>query len=159
MKEEEEDYRDYDERTGCAIPTAFVWIALVALCAAFWAICFTGCTTTKYVPVETVRKEYKDKVREVHTTDSVMDTRFVYVRGDTVIDYRDRIKWRDRIIRDTVSVELTDTVREPYPVERELSRWEQAKMDFGGMAIGGSAIALCIAVVWLARNLKLRIKN
>lgn len=42
-----------------------------------------------------------------------------------------------------------DSVPVPYPVERQLSKWEQTKMDFGGMAIGG-IVALGLAVVALA---------
>ena len=50
------------------------------------------------------------------------------------------------------SVERVDSVRVPYPVERELSRWERVKMDFGGAAIWGLAGAvLAIALLkWLA---------
>lgn len=144
--------KDYDpmRRWGCAGV-----IALYALAAAgfVWlAVTLSGCTSTRYVPVETVRTEYKDKVREVHTTDSVVDTRFVYVKGDTVIDYRDRVKWRDRYIHDTCTVVKTDSIAVPYPVERELTWWQQTKMDFGGMALGAVAVALCVAVVWLARR-------
>lgn len=144
--------RDYDpmRRWGCAGV-----IALYALAAAgfVWlAVTLSGCTSTRYVPVETVRTEYKDKVREVHTTDSVVDTRFVYVKGDTVIDYRDRVKWRDRYIHDTCTVVKTDSIAVPYPVERELTWWQQTKMDFGGMALGAVVVVLCVAVVWLLKK-------
>lgn len=144
--------RDYDpmRRWGCAGV-----IALYALAAAgfVWlAVTLSGCTSTRYVPVETVRTEYKDKVREVHTTDSVVDTRFVFVKGDTVIDYRDRVKWRDRYIHDTCTVVKTDSIAVPYPVERELTWWQQTKMDFGGMALGAVVVVLCVAVVWLLKK-------
>ena len=127
---------------------------LSAVIAILGLLLCAGCTTTKYIPVETVRTEYQDKVREIHTTDSITDTRFVYLKGDTLIDYRDRVKWRDRFIHDSIYIENNDTIREPYIVERKLSRWEQTKMDFGGMAIGGVAIALCIAVIWLIKKIK-----
>lgn len=144
--------RDYDpmRRWGCAGV-----IALYALAAAgfVWlAVMLSGCTSTRYVPVETVRTEYKDKIREVHTTDSVIDTRFVFVKGDTVIDYRDRVKWRDRYVHDTCTVVKTDSIAVPYPVERELTWWQQTKMDFGGMALGAVVAALCVAVVWLLKK-------
>lgn len=53
---------------------------------------------------------------------------------------RDSIVWRDRPV--------------PYPVERELSRWESIKMDFGGFAIGAVAAVICVAVVWLIRKFR-----
>ena len=95
---DENDYRDYenDERNGRAVGLYMLFAVLVTLFALF-LLC-SGCSTTKYVPIEKVRTEWKDNIREVHTLDSVIDTRLVYIKGDTVIDYRDRIKWRDRII-------------------------------------------------------------
>ena len=48
----------------------------------------------------------------------------------------------------------SDTIRVPYPVEKQLTRWEQTKMDFGGFALGGVAAALCIAVIWLIRKFR-----
>lgn len=47
-----------------------------------------------------------------------------------------------------------DSVPVPYPVERPLSRWEQAKMDLGGFALGGIAVTLCVAVIWLIRKFR-----
>ncbi len=118
----------------------------------FLSVFCCSCTSTKYIPVETVKVEYKDNIREIHTTDSITDTRFVYVKGDTVIDYRDRVKWKEKIVRDSVFIERVDSVTVPYPVEKPLTKWQQTKMDFGGMAIGGLLIALCFAVVWLIRR-------
>lgn len=60
------------------------------------------------------------------------------------------------ILRDSVrelkaekNVVKVDSVRVPYPVERKLTKWEQAKMDFGGIAFGGIVVAIGI-IVWLA---------
>ena len=89
-------------------------------------------------------------------TDTVIqnDTRFIFVKGDTVIDWRDR--WRERIkeVHDTLYIERTDTVRVPVPVERKLKKWEQTKMDFGGAAIGATVVVLCIAVIWLIKKFR-----
>lgn len=132
------------KRTRAAVVAAIA-IAALTLC---------GCKAVRYVPVETVRTEYQDKVKEIHTTDSVTDTRFVYVKGDTVIDYRDRVRWRDRLVYDSIFIERTDSVQVPYPVERELTRWQRTKMDFGGMAMGALVIVLCFAVAWLIKRFK-----
>lgn len=150
-------YRKRFRLTFDAIAAVFALVSTIIIALVVWALFvlfMTGCTTTKYVPVESVKTEYKDKIKEIHTTDSVVDTRFVYVKGDTVIDYRDRVKWRDRYIHDSLYIDRHDSIPVPYPIERKLSRWEQAKMDFGGMAFGGVAIALCFAVVWLVKRFK-----
>ena len=113
-----------------------------------------SCSRKVYVPVERVHTEFKDRVNEVTVHDSVTDSRLIYVQGDTVIDWRERVRWRNREVHDTVREVIRDSVPVPYPVERKLTRWEQTKMDFGGMAMGGLAIALCIAVIWLIRKLR-----
>lgn len=121
------------------------WLLIIAT-----MLCMS-CTRTVYEPVETVRTE-KDVVTR-WLTDTVIqnDTRFIFVKGDTVIDWRDR--WRERIkeVHDTMYVERTDSVPVPYPVERKLTKWEQAKMDFGGIAIGVIIAVVCVAVVWLIK--------
>lgn len=93
-------------------------------------------------------------------------------KGDTLRHDREKIVYRSshreteleklveakndsiRELRRQLESVKSDSIPVPYPVERQLSRWEQTKMDFGGMAIGALAIALCAAVVWLARKFR-----
>lgn len=42
-----------------------------------------------------------------------------------------------------------DKRAEPYPVERELTRWERVKMTAGGWAVGLLALLAAGAVVWI----------
>ncbi len=52
------------------------------------------------------------------------------------------------------SVVKVDSVPVPYLVERKLSRWEQAKIDLGGVAIlafGISLVAIGI-MAWLVKK-------
>lgn len=125
----------------------FAFILLLLTCAT------CGCRT-QYVPVETVRTEYKDRINTEYIVDSVTDTRFVLIKGDTVVDWRDRVKWRDREVHDSIYINMTDTIRVPYPVEKQLTKWQQTKMDFGGIAFGGLGVsAIIIALLaWLARK-------
>ncbi len=127
-------------------------ISVTAVCALALALC--SCTRTVYEPVESVRTEYRDREVERLVADTVHDTRLVWIKGDTVIHVREKERIRRVEIRDTCYIERNDTIRIPHPVERPLTRWQQAKMDFGGMAIGGTAIALCTALAWLARRFR-----
>lgn len=139
-------------RIGCLLPLGVMvagWLAVMWL-----LLMLTGCTSTRYVPVERVRTEWRDREVERVVTDTVRDSRVVLVKGDTVVDVRDRWHRSTVTVHDTVSVERTDTVSVPYPVERQLSRWEQTKMDFGGVALGALAIVVCAAVWWLARKIR-----
>lgn len=117
-----------------------------------------GCSRKVYVPVETIKTEYRDHGQKNLLVDSVFlrDSVTVFILGDTVyVDrWRDRVKWRDREVRDTIQIIKADTIQIPYPVERQLGRWEKAKMDFGvfGMIIGIAGIS--IIIIWLAKKFK-----
>ncbi len=122
------------------------------------ALVLAGCARTVYVPMENT-SHTTDTVRLVNLrTDSVVqrDSVAVYVNGDTVriTRWRDRFRYRDRT--DTVYKAVTDSVKVsvPYPVERELTKWERTKMGFGGIAIGAIIAVVCIAVVWLIRKFR-----
>ena len=132
------------QRIGCL---SVIAVYTLAIAGCLLLIC--GCTTTKYVPVETTHTEYKDREVERIVTDTISDTRFVYVKGDTIVDIR--YKERVRIVqeRDTCVIERIDSVQVPYPVERELSRWERVKMDLGGIALGGLIFAILAIAIWL----------
>ena len=118
----------------------------------------TGCSRKVYVPVESavLRTDtiYSAKVR----VDSVImrDSVAVFQKGDTVTITKYRDRYRVKELTDTVYQSAIDSVKVsvPYPVERELSRWERTKMDFGGMAIGALVIALCAAVAWLIKKFR-----
>lgn len=83
--------------------------------------------------------------------------RVIYVSSRREKELEHKLSQSDSIIR-ALRLQLesvkADSIPVPYPVVRELSRWEQTKMDFGGFALGGVAVALCIAVVWLIRKFR-----
>lgn len=116
----------------------------------------TGCRQVKYVPVETVRFDttYINKVQR----DSVVRYDSVYVRekGDTVWLEKFRYVYRDKWRTDTLYVNRTDSVRVPYPVERELGRWERVKMELGGWAFGIIIVAALVVVGWLVYRMRRR---
>lgn len=134
-----------------------------------------GCRTTRYVPVESVRTEYKDRLKTVHDTvkDSVQKHNFTFqkdsmamsMNGDTVkiehwhtlklVYYEKQKSENTTNAIDSASALKTDSVQVPYPVERQLSRWEQVKMDFGTAAIAIAAIAIIAGIgvlVWWFRK-------
>jgi hypothetical protein len=108
----------------------------------------------KYVPVETVKHDsiYINKVQ----VDSVYHRDSIYVvdKGDTVFLYKDRYiyKYKDRT--DTLYVTNTYSIQVPYPVEKELTKWQQFRMDFGGWAIAAVIIIVLIFFGRLVYKLK-----
>lgn len=124
---------------------------------ALLAIMATGCTTTKYVPVETIR--YRDSVRLVERVDSIHVHDSVYVHqwaaGDTqwVEKVTVHTRYRDRWRVDTILIHRRDSV--PYPVEvtKEVVRyqlrwWQKPLVWLGGLSLIG------LAVWWLIRARK-----
>jgi len=126
---------------------SFVGILVVLLLS----FLLSGCTTTKYVPVETVRTDtvYQSKIER----DSVYLHDSVYVKewqkGDTI--FRDRDRWHtkfvEREVHDTLYQSKTDSIAVPYPVEKELSWWERKKIEFGELAMLIMAGLLCFVVI------------
>lgn len=113
----------------------------------------TACTSTKYVPVETVRTEWRERtVERVDTLLSfIHDSIDVDRGGDTIRITRWRTVTKERIKEVTVTdtVVKNDTIREPYPVEKSLTKWEKIKQDAGGFAIGAFLFSLLVFVIYM----------
>ncbi len=92
----------------------FLWGLLVCALISM----FTGCTTTKYVPVP--EYHYKDSVRVVNHRDSIYsrDSIFVYSKGDTIYHEHFNMKYKEFLHNDTIVANRVDSVRVPYPVEK-----------------------------------------
>lgn len=118
------------------------------------AICFTSCRSIKYVPVEAVKTEvqYKDRVQKdsIHIKDSI----FMFMQGDTVFRDRWHTEYKDKIIRDTSYIHKTDSVQVPYPVEKQLTKWQSLKMDLGGWAFGIIILFALIIIGWIVYKMR-----
>lgn len=130
---------------------AFFYTILLTL-----AICFTSCRSIKYVPVETVRIEYKtrDSIRfdSIYQRDSV----FLFVKGDTVYKEKYKYLYRYLTINNTDTVIKTDSIQIPYPVEKELSRWQKIKLELGGWAFGIALSLLFVIIGNIVYNRKIK---
>lgn len=125
----------------------------VYIICALLVLSLIGCRTRiQYIPVESVRTEYKDRLQRdsIYFRDSI----FMREKGDTVFIDRWRYLYKDKLITDTLIV--NDTIRVPYPVEKELTRWQQTKMDVGGWAMGALSGIVLLGIgyiaVWLVRK-------
>ena len=94
-------------RLAYALVAAAVGILLCAL--------FSGCTTTKYVPVPEYHTDTLRQVTVRHDSVMVHDSIHVSEKGDTVRIERWHTQYRDRWHTDTVYQSKHDSI--PYPVE------------------------------------------
>ena len=103
------------------------------------AIILLSSCSPKVIYVPEYHTEYITKTDSVVKIDSVhvKDSVIIKQAGDTIeidrwhTEYKDR--WRERVVID--SFIKVDSVPVPYPVEKKLSKWQQAKVDWGGWAM------------------------
>ncbi len=55
----------------------------------------------------------------------------------------------DTIYKPSKEVTVTKEVKVPYPVEKELTRWQQMKLELGGWAFGIIITAALIIIGWI----------
>lgn len=111
-----------------------------------------ACTTTKYVPVESVHVDSVYIARIERDSIFEKDSVFVTMKADTVFVSKVQYRYRDRIVRDTLSVLQRDTITRVVEIEKKLSRSEQLKMDVGGGVLW--ALPIIITLYILYRRLK-----
>lgn len=121
-------------------------ITLAPFMCMLFVIC--SCRTVKYVPVETVKVDttYINKLQR----DSIymLDSVYVKEKGDTVLIEKYKYLYCDKLVRDTMYISKADSIQVPYPVEKELTRWQQFRMDFGGWAMCIVVISILILIVY-----------
>lgn len=113
-----------------------------------------GCTTIKYVPVESVHTDsiYISKAQKDSTL--IWENTNTSHQGDTTIIERTKIIKEIHHQNDVVYKEKVDTIREVVEVERKLTKWEQTKMELGGVAIGGLVFSIIAVVIFVLIKLR-----
>ena len=104
-----------------------------------------SCTTTR--TVERVKRDsvYVDRLKRdsIYQRDSI----YMLIKGDTVYKYEYKYLYRDKLLRDTISISKTDsipyTVEVPKYVDKKLSWWQSTLLYTG-------AIAWIVAIIGLA---------
>ncbi len=147
------------------------WIAVLII---LLTSAIASCRGVRYVPVETVR------VDSTVVHDTLLDVRLVPYRDSVAT--RDtasflsnpyaysRAEWTGGMLRHTLGIWplATTQVKVPYfidryvtitkpqvvEVEKELSRWQQFKLDVGGAAIGCMIAVALIAIGYLIYKLR-----
>lgn len=99
----------------------------------------TSCKT-KYVAVPEYHTEYVYRTDSIQLRDSIymQDSIYIIKSGDTVTTYKIKYVYRDRY-RDVVRVDSfikTDSIRVPYPVEKEISLFKKIRFGVNGLLVG-----------------------
>lgn len=174
MKQQSKEFFKQLTATICTLMIAFLMTGAVLIC-----VLLGGCTRKVYVPVENTTVRTDTVTHYINGTDSVTVIERVYesdTRYDSIapiVDSLGRVlgyeRWhfRERTQKDSREIErlksLVDSLKAmkrdsvdrpvPYPVERPLTKWEQTKMDFGGMFLGGLiAVVVSAVIVWIVKR-------
>ena len=120
--------------------------ARLSIFALFWAVAalvlLSGCSRVQYVPMQTVLKDsivfHRIDIDSVVIKDSI----FIDRTKDTVYKYVER--WQEKYIirNDTTIIERVDSIPVVVKVEKQLTRWQQMKIDYGD-----NVLVMLVAVI------------
>ena len=120
--------------------------ARLSIFALFWTVAalvlLSGCSRVQYVPMQTVLKDsivfHRIDIDSVVIKDSI----FIDRTKDTVYKYVER--WQEKYIirNDTTIIERVDSIPVEVKVEKQLTRWQQMKIDYGD-----NVLVMLVAVI------------
>lgn len=121
--------------------------ARLSIFALFWMVAalvllLPGCSRVQYVPMQTVLKDsivfHRIDIDSVVIKDSI----FIDRTKDTVYKYVER--WQEKYIirNDTTIIERVDSIPVEVKVEKQLTRWQQMKIDYGD-----NVLVMLVAVI------------
>lgn len=108
------------------------------------AIC--SCRSVEYVPRETIKHDTTYINKLIKDSIYLKDSVYIHSKNDTVFIEKYKYQYIDKVVRDTSYVVKSDTISVPYPVEKKLTRWQQLKLDIGGISIGIIIITILVVV-------------
>ena len=146
------------------------WLCIILLTSAIWS-----CRSVKYVPVENSADSVViEKLVEVQLPPDSATIRALLecdengkvvlswldiansknAQAQLTIDSLGNLLAKMRTQQDTIylpskEVTVTKEVKVPYPVEKELTRWQQMKLELGGWAFGIIIAFALIIIGWL----------
>ena len=148
-----------------------IWAIVIFVCLFGIGSLFVGCKNVEYVPVESSHTEHHWHTDSVIQRDSVVKERMTTVMqldSAEMAKYGIQLKNAERAWlvkswelerqiealqrltaeRDTVH----DSIPVPYPVEKRLTKWQQAKVDWGGWALLILVGIIAVIVIYFPRR-------
>lgn len=132
---------EYLARAGAIVIIGVIIALFVGMC--------TSCTRTVYVPQTTIQRDSiyitQYKRDSIYMHDSILVLR---VRDSTIVE-KWHTKYIEKLSTDTLYIEKADTLRIPYPVEKELSTMQKVWIKLGKLfsGLGFCAIFLILGYI------------
>lgn len=108
-----------------------------------------GSCRSRHLPIS--ENNTADSLRAISVrSDSIVvhDSIYIVERGDTVFHYKYKYIYRDRVLHDTLHHHRCDTITQFVEVEKQLTFWQQKKMEIGSLVMW---IAPFIAAIMLVK--------
>lgn len=119
-------------------------------------ISMCSCTRTVYVPQTTIQRDSIYITQYKRDSIYMHDSIFQFLKADTLIVEKWHTKYIERLSTDTLYIEKADTLRIPYPVEKELSYIQRAWIKLGKLSLGVLAgIAIALLIYFLTRKIRI----
>lgn len=109
---------------------------------------FNSCRS-RHLPIS--ENNTADSLRAISVrSDSIVvhDSIYIVERGDTIFQYKYKYIYRDRVLHDTLYHHRCDTITQFVEVEKQLTFWQQKKMEIGSLVMW---IAPFIAAIMLVK--------
>ena len=134
-------------------------------------LCLTGCKSVRYVPVPEYHTLYKTRADTVWRMDSVRDVQWMNIREvdsaqlaalgiqikglkNALLIERNKLlhKMSNEKTHKVDTVMQLDSIPVPYPVEKQLTKWQRWKMDLGGWAMGVAAVLVILVILKVTKT-------
>lgn len=111
-------------------------------------VLFIGCRTIEVpVPVVKTEIEYRDRVER--DTAYVHDSVYIHQKGDTVYLEKYKYIYQEHVKTDTSYIYHCDTITRVQIVEKQLSKWQEVKMNAGGYCIVSLLLLVLALIVYV----------
>jgi hypothetical protein len=141
---DEDKWIEYAARFVAGLMLAAILMAPVMMCS--------SCTRTVYVPQTSIQRDSIYITQYKRDSVYMHDSIFQWLKADTMYIEKWHTKYIERLSTDTLYMEKADTLRIPYPVEKQLSMWQQ-------MQIRLCKVFMAVALILCAAYLLYRIKK
>ena len=134
-------------------PPKWWWVAMAILILLWLTSCRSQqlpLPTDDTPQTNTTRIEYKDRL--IRDTTYILDSVYIREKADTVFITRWRERYTERLQRDTIYSQRTDTIRlvKRMYIKEQLSKADNAKMFVGGCVLWLLLVVLIIGSLYVA---------
>ena len=108
---------------------------------------FNSCRS-RHLPIS--ENNTADSLRAICVrSDSIVvhDSIYIVERGDTVFQYKYKYIYRDRVEHDTLHHHRCDTITQFVEVEKQLTFWQQKKLEIGSFVMWIAPFIAAIMVI------------